>query len=83
MPSAPVLTSSTRFDPEWGSAMKRHEGYWGEKAKIGNVECVYIADTTARTLALLLGRRRHDRGRARAGLGRLDAAARPHPARST
>jgi peptide/nickel transport system substrate-binding protein len=45
----------TRFDPEWGSAMKRHEGYWGEKAKIGAVECVYIADTTARTLALLSG----------------------------
>jgi peptide/nickel transport system substrate-binding protein len=45
----------TRFDPEWGSAMKRHDGYWGEKAKIGAVECVYIADTTARTLALLSG----------------------------
>lgn len=45
----------TRFDSEWGSAMKRHEGYWGAKAKVGAVECVYIADTTARTLALLSG----------------------------
>ncbi|WP_454855686.1 ABC transporter substrate-binding protein [Rhizobium binxianense] len=45
----------TRFDSEWGTAMKRHEGYWGEKAKVAGVECVYIADTTARTLALLSG----------------------------
>jgi peptide/nickel transport system substrate-binding protein len=45
----------TRFDAEWGTAMKRHEGYWGQKAKIAGVECVYIADTTARTLALLSG----------------------------
>jgi len=43
------------FDPESGTKLKRHEGYWGEKAKIANVECVYIADTTARTLALLAG----------------------------
>jgi peptide/nickel transport system substrate-binding protein len=45
----------TRFDPQWGEAMKRHEGYWGTKAKIANAECVFIADTTARTLALLSG----------------------------
>jgi peptide/nickel transport system substrate-binding protein len=45
----------TRFDSEWGEAMKRHEGYWGTKAKIAGVECVFIADTTARTLALLSG----------------------------
>lgn len=44
-----------QFDPERGTTMKRHEGYWGDKAKIANVECVYIADTTARTLALLSG----------------------------
>ncbi|MBW4653470.1 MAG: twin-arginine translocation signal domain-containing protein [Kaiparowitsia implicata GSE-PSE-MK54-09C] len=43
------------FDAEKGTTLKRHEGYWGEKAKIANVECVYIADTTARTLALLSG----------------------------
>src|SRR5690606_33973566 len=43
------------FDPEFGTRMTRHEGYWGDKAKIANVECVYIADTTARTLALLSG----------------------------
>ncbi|ODT80307.1 MAG: hypothetical protein ABS76_16590 [Pelagibacterium sp. SCN 64-44] len=43
------------FNPESGTRMKRHEDYWGEKAKIANVECVYIADTTARTLALLSG----------------------------
>ncbi|MDE1995921.1 MAG: hypothetical protein KGI75_25705 [Rhizobiaceae bacterium] len=45
----------TRFDQQWGAALKRHEGYWGDKAKVGKVECVYIADTTARTLALLSG----------------------------
>ncbi|MBY5340499.1 ABC transporter substrate-binding protein [Rhizobium leguminosarum bv. viciae] len=45
----------TRFDPQWGTAMKRHEAYWGEKAKTPNVECVYMADTTSRTLALLSG----------------------------
>ena len=44
-----------KFDPESGTVLKRHEDYWGEKAKIANVECVYIADTTARTLALLGG----------------------------
>ena len=43
------------FNPERGTTLVRHEGYWGEKAKIANVECVYIADTTARTLALLSG----------------------------
>jgi peptide/nickel transport system substrate-binding protein len=45
-----------KFDPNAGMFMKRHEGYWGQKAKIANVECVYIADTTARTLALLSGK---------------------------
>lgn len=45
----------TRFDNQWGTALKRHETYWGEKAKIAKVESVYIADTTARTLALLSG----------------------------
>jgi len=44
-----------RFDAEKGTTLKRHENYWGEKAKIANVECVYVADTTARTLALLSG----------------------------
>jgi peptide/nickel transport system substrate-binding protein len=44
-----------RFDSQWGEALKRHEAYWGTKAKLANVECVYIADTTARTLALLSG----------------------------
>lgn len=43
------------FDPESGTRLKRFENYWGEKAKIANIECVYIADTTARTLALLSG----------------------------
>lgn len=44
-----------KFDPESGVTMQRHEGYWGEKAKIATAETVYIADTTARTLALLSG----------------------------
>jgi peptide/nickel transport system substrate-binding protein len=45
-----------KFDPNGAVILKRHEGYWGQKAKIGNVECLYIADTTARTLAVLAGK---------------------------
>jgi peptide/nickel transport system substrate-binding protein len=45
----------TKFDTQVGTVMKRHDGYWGPKAKISTVECVYIADTSARTLALLSG----------------------------
>ena len=45
----------SKFDPEHGTTVTRHEGYWGDKAKVSTVECVYIADTTARTLALLSG----------------------------
>lgn len=45
----------TKFDNQVGTVMKRHDGYWGQKAKISAVECVYIADTSARTLALLSG----------------------------
>jgi peptide/nickel transport system substrate-binding protein len=44
-----------RFDAQSGTVLKRHEGYWGERAKVANLEMVYIADTTARTLALLSG----------------------------
>ena len=40
---------------ETGTRLKRHEGYWGDKAKVANIECQYIADTTARTLALVSG----------------------------
>lgn len=43
------------FDIEKGVFLGRHDGYWGEKAKIGKVQCLYIADQTARTLALLSG----------------------------
>jgi peptide/nickel transport system substrate-binding protein len=44
-----------RFDSESGMYLSRHEDYWGEPAIITNVECLYIADTTARTLALISG----------------------------
>ena len=44
-----------RFDSEKGMFLSRHEGYWGEPAIIPKVECLYIADTTARTLALISG----------------------------
>jgi peptide/nickel transport system substrate-binding protein len=44
-----------RFDSEKGMYLSRHEDYWGEPAIIPNVECPYIADTTARTLALMAG----------------------------
>ena len=44
-----------RFDSESGMYLSRHEDYWGEPAIISNVECLYIADTTARTLALMSG----------------------------
>ena len=56
---------------EAASYLSRHEDYWGEKAKIANVECLYIADTTARTLALLSGDVDMIEARARAGLGAL------------
>ncbi len=44
-----------RFDTNWGVALVRFDDYWDKAniAKIDRVECVYIADTTARTLALL------------------------------
>ncbi|MCP8940841.1 ABC transporter substrate-binding protein [Alsobacter sp. SYSU M60028] len=45
-----------KFDPNAGMFMKRFDKYWGTKAEIANVECLYIADTTARTLALLSGK---------------------------
>ena len=44
-----------KFDPQSGTTLKRFEDYWGDKAKVGNIKCLYIADTTARTLALLGG----------------------------
>lgn len=43
------------FDTENGVFMSRHEDYWGEPGNISKIECLYIADTTARTLALLAG----------------------------
>ena len=56
MPSAPGPTSSTRFDNRVGHGDEASRRLLGRsKAKIANVECVYIADTTARTLALLSG----------------------------
>ncbi|MCB9946124.1 MAG: ABC transporter substrate-binding protein [Geminicoccaceae bacterium] len=44
-----------KFDTNWGVALVRFDDYWDKEhiAKIPRVECVYIADTTARTLALL------------------------------
>jgi peptide/nickel transport system substrate-binding protein len=42
-----------RFDTEWGVGLTRFDDYWDTPANIPRVECVYIADTTARTLALL------------------------------
>ena len=44
-----------RYDAEGGVYLQRFEDYWGEPAKVGNIECLYIADTTARTLALVSG----------------------------
>jgi len=44
-----------KYDAEKGTTLKRFEDYWGEKAKVANIECTYIADTTARTLALVSG----------------------------
>ena len=35
--------------------MTRFADYWGEPAKIENIDILYIADTTARTLALMSG----------------------------
>jgi peptide/nickel transport system substrate-binding protein len=44
-----------RFDSQKGVYLSRHKDYWGEPAKIEKIEVLYIADTTARTLALLSG----------------------------
>ena len=44
-----------RFDTERGIFLTRHADYWGEPAFISKIECLYIADTTARTLALMSG----------------------------
>lgn len=44
-----------RFDIEKGVYLSRFDDYWDEPAKVSKVECLYIADTTARTLALLSG----------------------------
>lgn len=44
-----------RFDSEEGVYLTRFDDYWGEPAKIENIEILYIADTTARTLALMSG----------------------------
>lgn len=44
-----------RFDSEEGIFLSRFDGYWGEPANIAKVECLYISDTTARTLALISG----------------------------
>lgn len=44
-----------KFDVEKGIYMSRHPGYWGEPGKVEKIEILYIADTTARTLALLSG----------------------------
>ena len=44
-----------RFDPNWGVALVRNPDYWDaeNQPQIERIECVYMADTTARTLALL------------------------------
>lgn len=44
-----------RFNPEQGVFLDRFEDYWGEPAKTEKVEVLYIADTTARTLAMMSG----------------------------
>src|SRR5690606_35208831 len=44
-----------KYDAESGTYLTRFADYWGEPAKIANIECLYIADTTARTLALVSG----------------------------
>lgn len=44
-----------RFDPEAGVYLSAFADYWDEKAKTPKLEVLYIADTTARTLALLSG----------------------------
>ncbi|WEJ59769.1 ABC transporter substrate-binding protein [Devosia sp. FJ2-5-3] len=45
----------TKYDAESGTYLTRFADYWGEPAKVANIECLYIADTTARTLALVSG----------------------------
>jgi peptide/nickel transport system substrate-binding protein len=45
----------TKFDQKSGVFVKAFDKYWGDKAKVQNLAFTYIADTTARTLALLSG----------------------------
>ncbi|MEZ5860618.1 MAG: ABC transporter substrate-binding protein [Geminicoccaceae bacterium] len=44
-----------KFDIEKGIYLSRFADYWGEPAKIEKIDILYIADTTARTLALMSG----------------------------
>lgn len=56
--TAPIGTGPyklDRFDSEEGMFLSRHEDYWGDRPEIDFIECLYIADTTARTLALISG----------------------------
>jgi peptide/nickel transport system substrate-binding protein len=43
------------FDTEDGVRLVAYQDYWGDKAKVGNLHVQYVADGTARTLALLGG----------------------------
>jgi len=43
------------FDTSSGSRLTRHEDYWDGAANVRDIEVVYMADTTARTLALIAG----------------------------
>jgi peptide/nickel transport system substrate-binding protein len=42
-------------DPSQGVLVSAYKDHWGDQPKIPNIQFTYIADTTARTLALLSG----------------------------
>lgn len=43
------------FEIQKGVFLSRHPQYWGTPGRMAKLQCLYIADSTARTLALLSG----------------------------
>jgi peptide/nickel transport system substrate-binding protein len=49
------MLETVHQDPSQGVTLAANPDYWGTKAATPKLQCTYIADTTARTLALLSG----------------------------
>ncbi|TNC48704.1 ABC transporter substrate-binding protein [Rubellimicrobium rubrum] len=53
--TGPYQIESVAEDPSQGVLLTANPDYWGEAPLIPNLQTMYIADTTARTLALMSG----------------------------